>query len=46
VGKAGLTPAYWEGSVGATGRQGGTPRAGVGYLEMTGYDKAIALGPR
>ena len=28
---------YWEGMVGATGRSGGTPVRGRGYVEMTGY---------
>lgn len=30
---------YWEGAVDATGSFGGTPVRGVGYVEMTGYDK-------
>lgn len=28
---------YWEGAVTARGEDGGTPTAGTGYLEMTGY---------
>ena len=38
---AGFTPAYWEGSVLLAGTKGGSPIAGVGYLEMTGYDRPI-----
>ncbi|MFA6955263.1 MAG: lipocalin-like domain-containing protein [Thermoanaerobaculia bacterium] len=33
---------YWEGSVDATGRSGGTLVRGEGYVEMTGYDKPIS----
>lgn len=28
---------YWEGAVKATGRSGGTPVSGGGYVELTGY---------
>jgi len=38
---AGFTPAYWEGSVLLAGTKGGSPITGVGYLEMTGYDRPI-----
>ena len=31
-------PTYWEGAVAYTGSA-----RGVGYLEMTGYDKAVGL---
>jgi len=44
IGRRGFTPTYWEGSVTATGMRGGAPVAAVGYLEMTGYDKAVVLG--
>ncbi|HVT43887.1 MAG TPA: lipocalin-like domain-containing protein [Thermoanaerobaculia bacterium] len=30
---------YWEGAVRASGRFGGTPIRGAGYVEMTGYDR-------
>ncbi len=40
---AGL-PTYWEGPVVYSGSRSGTPVNGGGYLEMTGYDGAIALG--
>lgn len=29
--------AYWEGTVGITGRRGGAPITGAGYVELTGY---------
>ena len=32
---------YWEGAVDVSGRFGGTPVRGDGYVEMTGYDKAF-----
>jgi predicted secreted hydrolase len=44
AGRRGFTPTYWEGSVRATGTRGGSAIAGIGYLEMTGYDKAVVLG--
>ena len=37
----GLVPAYWEGSVLLEGSKGGSPVAGIGYLEMTGYDHPV-----
>jgi predicted secreted hydrolase len=40
-----LAPNYWEGAVRATGTRGNSRLAGAGYLEMTGYDKPIHLGP-
>jgi predicted secreted hydrolase len=43
-GRRGFTPTYWEGSVRATGTRRGSAIAGIGYLEMTGYDKAVVLG--
>lgn len=33
--------AYWEGSVTVTGGRAGRPIVGVGYAELTGYDKAL-----
>jgi predicted secreted hydrolase len=44
IGERGFTPTYWEGSVRATGTRKGSAIAGVGYLELTGYDKAVVLG--
>jgi predicted secreted hydrolase len=32
-----LTVRYWEGAVTVTGRSGGRPVSGVGYLELAGY---------
>jgi predicted secreted hydrolase len=39
-----FAPTYWEGAVEASGNRGGSPINGVGYLEMTGYDRPIRLG--
>lgn len=39
----GIAPAYWEGAVTYQGRSHGQPINGVGYLEMTGYDKRVDL---
>jgi predicted secreted hydrolase len=36
-------PTYWEGAIALQGSRKGQPAAGVGYLEMTGYDRAVAL---
>jgi len=38
---AGFVPAYWEGSVLLTGSKGESHIGGVGYLEMTGYDRPV-----
>jgi predicted secreted hydrolase len=38
---SGFVPAYWEGAITLTGKKNGSPIAGVGYLEMTGYDHPI-----
>ena len=43
-GREGWTPTYWEGAITATGTRSGAPIRGVGYLELTGYDKAVTLG--
>lgn len=45
-GGTGWTPTYWEGAVTASGRRTGSPIRGVGYLELTGYDKAVVLGAK
>ena len=36
-------PTYWEGAITLHGVRGGQKVAGVGYLEMTGYDRAVRL---
>jgi predicted secreted hydrolase len=46
VSKRELSPTYWEGAVVYQGRAGEEQVGGVGYLEMTGYDKPIDLGRR
>jgi predicted secreted hydrolase len=38
---AGLLPAYWEGAMTFNGQKRETAITGVGYLEMTGYDRPI-----
>jgi predicted secreted hydrolase len=37
-------PSYWEGAITITGTRSAKPISGVGYLEMTGYEKALRLG--
>lgn len=37
---ASISPVYWEGTVSCEGQMHGHNVKGVGYLEMTGYDKA------
>jgi predicted secreted hydrolase len=44
VSQGGRSPNYWEGAVDYTGQMDGKPVRGVGYLEMTGYDKPVNLG--
>ena len=39
-----LTPSYWEGAVSYDGTRSGMKIRGVGYLEMTGYDRPFDLG--
>ena len=40
-------PSYWEGAIDVTGRRGGSPVRGEGYLELTGYaDAKKPLIPR
>jgi len=40
-------PSYWEGAIALVGRRSNTSQrmTGVGYLEMTGYAKALKLAP-
>ena len=42
-----LSPNYWEGAIEIAGTRGsaGARINGVGYLEMTGYDRPVQLGP-
>jgi len=39
-----LAPSYWEGAIAIEGTRGGVSVRGVGYLEMTGYDRPIEMG--
>jgi predicted secreted hydrolase len=39
--KGKFAPTYWEGAIALKGTQSGKPLAGVGYLEMTGYDRSV-----
>ena len=41
AGKMRLSPSYWEGAIDISGRRGTVPVNGVGYLEMTGYDRPL-----
>jgi predicted secreted hydrolase len=43
--QANLVPSYWEGAVTFTGEKGREPISGVGYLEMTGYDRPFEIAP-
>ena len=38
-----IVPSYWEGAVRLKGDEGGRPVKGVGYLELTGYDKPFRV---
>jgi predicted secreted hydrolase len=38
-----LAPNYWEGAIRLTGKRGNSSLDGLGYLEMTGYDKPVKL---
>jgi predicted secreted hydrolase len=40
-GKGSFAPTYWEGAITLAGTRAGRPLAGVGYLEMTGYDRPV-----
>ena len=44
TGKTKIAPPYWEGAITLRGHRGKTAISGVGYLEMTGYDRAVNLG--
>lgn len=41
INKGKFAPTYWEGAITLKGTRGGKPLAGVGYLEMTGYDRPV-----
>ena len=43
VSRTDIAPSYWEGAIEVTGRRAGRPIGGVGYLEMTGYDKEVRI---
>ena len=45
TGNAEFVPSYWEGAISLEGRRDKAHVAGVGYLEMTGYDRAVKLAP-
>jgi len=40
-----FSPNYWEGAIALSGTRNTKPLSGVGYLEMTGYDRAVQLVP-
>ena len=40
-----LVPTYWEGAITLEGHRGEVGLKGVGYLEMTGYDRPVRFGP-
>lgn len=39
-----VAPSYWEGAILIEGTRGGASVRGVGYLEMTGYARAMEIG--
>jgi predicted secreted hydrolase len=45
AGKTKIAPSYWEGAITLRGDRGKSPLGGVGYLEMTGYDRPVNLAP-
>ena len=38
-------PSYWEGAITVEGNRGADKIKAVGYLEMTGYDRPVEIGP-
>jgi predicted secreted hydrolase len=44
-GKSKFAPNYWEGAMVLSGLRNAQPLSGVGYLEMTGYDRPVQLTP-
>jgi predicted secreted hydrolase len=45
AGNSKLVHSYWEGAIVLSGRKNAQALAGVGYLEMTGYDRSVQLAP-
>jgi predicted secreted hydrolase len=45
TGDSAFIPSYWEGAISLEGRHANAPVSGVGYLEMTGYDRAVRFAP-
>lgn len=45
AGKSSLAPSYWEGAIQLSGHRANQTLTGVGYLEMTGYDRPFRLAP-
>jgi predicted secreted hydrolase len=45
TGTTNVAPTYWEGAITLEGHRGKMPLGGVGYLEMTGYDRAVKFAP-
>jgi len=45
LGAAKFTPTYWEGAITIDGQRGADAIKGVGYLEMTGYDRPVEMLP-
>lgn len=43
-GKDKFSPSYWEGAIALSGEKDGSATHGVGYLEMTGYDRPVNFG--
>jgi predicted secreted hydrolase len=43
TGQSKWLPNYWEGAISVSGQKKNSPLEGVGYLEMTGYDRAVVL---
>ena len=44
-GKFKFAPNYWEGAIVLSGLRKSQPLSGLGYLEMTGYDRPVRLAP-
>jgi len=45
AGRSKLAPNYWEGAIVIQGTRERKTIQGVGYLEMTGYDRPVEMGP-
>jgi predicted secreted hydrolase len=41
TGQSKWIPNYWEGAISLSGHKEHSPLKGAGYLEMTGYDRAV-----